>query len=116
MEFNWSQEDGEFRRELAEFLDATLPSDWDEISKGGPGSEAQASFSREFAHELAERGWLTQNWPSAYGGADATPWRHIILSEEMWSRAIPSAVLMSSPGWTSSSTSPSSYARRAGMR
>ena len=89
MEFNWSQEDREFRRELAEFLDATLPSDWDEISKGGPGSEAQASFSREFAHKLAERGWLTQNWPSAYGGADATPWRHIILSEEMWSRGEP---------------------------
>ena len=89
MEFGWAHEDIEFRRELGEFLDATLPADWDEISKGGPGSEAQASFSREFAHKLAEQGWLTQSWPSEYGGADATPWRHIILSEEMWSRGEP---------------------------
>ena len=89
MEFGWSAEDVEFRQELVEFLDQTLPSDWDELSKGGPGSEAQAGFSREFAHKLAERGWLTQSWPSEYGGADATAWRHIILSEEMWSRGEP---------------------------
>ena len=89
MEFGWSVEDVEFRQELVEFLDETLPADWDELSKGGPGSESQAGFSREFAHKLAERGWLTQNWPSEYGGTDATPWRHIILSEEMWSRGEP---------------------------
>ena len=84
MEFGWSAEDVEFRQELVEFLDETLPADWDELSKGGPGSESQAGFSREFARKLAERGWLTQNWPSEYGGTDATPWRHIIACRSVF--------------------------------
>ena len=89
VEFEWSPEDLEFRRELRGFLEEALPADWEEISKHGPGSEAQAGFSREFCARLAERGWLTQSWPAEYGGADAGPWRHAILGEEMWSRGEP---------------------------
>ena len=84
MDFEWSEGDAAYRRELRAFLDAGLPTNWAEISVHGPGSDAQAAFSREFCGALARRGWLTQSWPKAYGGADATPWRHAILSEEMW--------------------------------
>ena len=84
MEFGWSDEDRGFRQELAEFLAENLPDDWEERSKDGPGSDVQARFSREFCPKLAERGWLTQNWPREYGGAAASAWRHIILGEEMW--------------------------------
>ncbi len=84
MEFAWNEEDVAFRRELRAFLDAALPADWDEIAAGGPGSDTQVAFSRPFCARLAERGWLTQNWPREYGGRDATPWRHAIFGEEMW--------------------------------
>ena len=84
MEFEWSEGDAEFRRELRAFLDAELPANWAEMSVHGPGSDAQGAFSRGFCAALARRAWLTQSWPAAYGGADATPWRHAILSEEMW--------------------------------
>jgi alkylation response protein AidB-like acyl-CoA dehydrogenase len=84
VEFGWSDEDRGFRQELAEFLAENLPDDWEERSKDGPGSDVQARFSREFCPKLAERGWLTQNWPREYGGAAASAWRHIILGEEMW--------------------------------
>ena len=84
MDFAWSDEDAAFRRELREFLAATLPPDWDEVSKDGPGSDAQAAFAREFCPRLAEKGWLTQHWPREVGGRGATPWRHAILGEEMW--------------------------------
>jgi len=84
VEFGWSEADTVFRGELEEFLDETLPADWEEVSKDGPGSDAQASFSREFCAKLAERGWLTQHWPAEYGGKDATPWRHSILGEKLW--------------------------------
>ncbi len=84
MEFEWSEDDRRFREELKAFLDRELPDDWEERSRGGPGSEAQAEFSYGFCRALASHGWLTQSWPSAYGGADATPWRHAILGEEMW--------------------------------
>jgi alkylation response protein AidB-like acyl-CoA dehydrogenase len=89
VEFEWPEEDARFRRELAAFLDARLPGNWGELAKDGPGSEAQASFSRGFAADLAERGWLTPHWPSAYGGRDATAWQHAILGEELWSRGEP---------------------------
>jgi alkylation response protein AidB-like acyl-CoA dehydrogenase len=84
VEFGWSDEDRGFRQELAEFLAENLPDDREERSKDGPGSDVQARFSREFCPKLAERGWLTQNWPREYGGAAASAWRHIILGEEMW--------------------------------
>ena len=84
MEFQWTEADEAFRSEVREFLAENLPEDWPEMSKDGPGSDAQARFAREFCPKLAERGWLTQNWPSEYGGKDASAWRHIILGEEMW--------------------------------
>ncbi len=89
MEFGWSDEDRRFREELADFVEQTLPENWDEVSRGGPGSDAQARFSREFCGRLAERGWLTPHWPSAYGGRDASAWQHAIIGEELWSRGEP---------------------------
>lgn len=84
MEFDWSHEDAAYRDELLSFLREVLPADWEEISKGGPGSDEQASFSKSFCAALAEKGWLTQHWPPAYGGAGATPWRHAVVGEELW--------------------------------
>ena len=84
MEFDWTDDDLAFRRELRDFLAEVLPENWEEMSKDGPGSDVQAEFSRAFCPKLAERGWLTQNWPTEYGGRDASAWRHIILGEEMW--------------------------------
>ncbi len=84
MEFDWSEDDLQHRTEFRTFLREFLHADWEELSEGGPGSDLQAEFSREFCRELAERGWLTQHWPSEYGGHDAPPWRHSIIGEECW--------------------------------
>ncbi len=84
MEYGRSDDDERFREELVRFLDEALPEDWAELSLGGPGSDAQLDFSRAFCARLAEKGWLTQHWPTAYGGRDASAWRHAILGEEMW--------------------------------
>ena len=84
MEFDWSPDDAAHRRELRAFLDETLPEDWEELAKHGPGSDTQAAFSKRFCAALAERGWLTQHWPAAFGGSDASAWRHSIVGEELW--------------------------------
>lgn len=84
MEFDWSQDDIQHRREIREFLQQELPPDWEEISQHGPGGDSQAAFSRHFCSRMADKGWLTQHWPSAYGGNDCQPWRHSIVGEEMW--------------------------------
>lgn len=84
MEFDWSVDDQQHRTEFQAFLRDFLPNDWEQISRGGPGSDQQAEFSRSFCRELADRGWLTQHWPEEYGGKDAPPWRHSIIGEECW--------------------------------
>jgi alkylation response protein AidB-like acyl-CoA dehydrogenase len=84
VEFEWSQDELAYREEVQRVLAEVLPADWEQLSSGGPGSDAQAEFSRGFCARLAERGWLTQSWPAEYGGTDASPWRHAILGEEMW--------------------------------
>lgn len=89
MEFDWSPEDAAYREELRRFVRAELPDDWDEISKGGPGSDDQAAFARAFCARMAEKGWLTQHWPAEYGGSGASPWRHAIVGEEMWKHGEP---------------------------
>jgi alkylation response protein AidB-like acyl-CoA dehydrogenase len=99
VDFSWSDEDAAFRRELCAFLDATLPPDWDEVAKDGPGSDAQTAFAREFCPRLAEKGWLTQHWPREFGGRDATPWRHAVLGEEMWRRGEPRSSQYMNVNW-----------------
>jgi len=89
LEFGWSDEEQAYRREVQAFLAEHLPDDWETLSAGGPGSDAQADFSRGFCARLAERGWLTQSWPPEYGGQGASPWRHAIFGEEMWGHGEP---------------------------
>jgi len=84
LEFDWSQEDIQHRRDIRDFLRQELPDNWEEMSQHGPGGDSQAAFSRNFCARMAEKGWLTQHWPSAYGGNDCEPWRHSIVGEEMW--------------------------------
>ncbi|NND69618.1 MAG: acyl-CoA dehydrogenase [Halioglobus sp.] len=84
MEFNWSPEDIDHRREIREFLEEELPDNWEEMSQHGPGGDSQAAFSRQFCGRMAAKGWLTQHWPNEYGGRDCEPWRHSIVGEELW--------------------------------
>lgn len=84
MEFDWSPEDKAHRAEIKNFLKEVLPTNWDDMSSHGPGSDIQAHYSREFCGKMAEKGWLTQHWPSEYGGKNAAPWRHAVVGEEMW--------------------------------
>jgi len=84
LEFDWSQDDIQHRKDIREFLAQELPDNWEEISQHGPGGDSQAAFSRHFCGRMAQKGWLTQHWPSEYGGRDCEPWRHSIVGEELW--------------------------------
>jgi alkylation response protein AidB-like acyl-CoA dehydrogenase len=80
MEFNWPDEDAQFRSDLRAFLEATLPEDFDAFSMA---ARERDNFSRDFAKKLSTRGWLTPAWPKEYGGLDQSAWQQLILSEEM---------------------------------
>ena len=81
MDFKFSTEDDTFRRELREFVQAELPSDWE-----GPGrwpDDYDWDLTRRMRKKMAARGWLTMHWPESFGGQDASPVRNAILNEEM---------------------------------
>jgi len=82
MDFDWSEENAVYRRQIREFLAERLPEGWNGYDKRD--LETYKRDAKAFCMALAERGWLTQNWPKEYGGGDASPWQHAILSEELW--------------------------------
>jgi len=99
VDFEWSPEHLAFRAEFRQFLAETLPLNWPEISKHGPGSDVQAEFSKVFCAKMAERGWLTQHWPKEYGGGDADPFRHAIVGEECWAVGEPRGAQYMNVNW-----------------
>lgn len=80
MNFDWSSEEAEFRRDLKAFLDTELPEDFDAFAMD---PQDQKAFSKAFAKKLADKRWLTPAWPREYGGLEQSAWQQLILSEEM---------------------------------
>ena len=83
MEFNWNEEQQQFRTLVRTFLKDNLPEDWEEMADG-PASHTQTAFSRKFCGALAEAGLLVPHWPEKWGGRNADAWQAFILAEEMW--------------------------------
>ncbi len=96
MEFQWREEEEEFRRELRAFLDQELPEEWYSLV---PGEEPASKFTIEFCRKLGERGLLAPHWPSAYGGRDASGWQFIILGEELWRAGEPRGAQYMNVNW-----------------
>lgn len=99
MDFDWTEDDRAYRMRIREFLARELPSDWDEISRHGPGSREQTEFSLEFCPKLAQAGLLVPHWPSEWGGADRPTWEHFILGEEMWAAGEPRGAQYMNVNW-----------------
>lgn len=84
MDFAWTDEQAAFRERLRNFLQATLPADWERFSQHGPASPSLTEYARAFCGKLAEDGLLTPHWPKEIGGEGLDPWHQTILAEEMW--------------------------------
>ena len=86
MDFDFSPEEEAFRSKVREFLDATLPSDYDPDEHGyGRNPE----FQKKWNQALGKAGWLGYAWPKEAGGGDATIIEQFILKEEMSARRAP---------------------------
>jgi alkylation response protein AidB-like acyl-CoA dehydrogenase len=99
MDFDWTTEDQAYRARIRDFLKRELPSNWDEISRHGPGSREQTEFSLEFCPKLATAGLLVPHWPVEWGGADRSTWEHFILGEEMWAAGEPRGAQYMNVNW-----------------
>ena len=54
-----------FREDVRQFIDAKLP---DELRGAGNRSDLPGGPLRKWVEALAERGWITPEWPKEYGG------------------------------------------------
>ena len=81
MEFKFTVEDEDFRRELRAFMKAELPDPWE--GAGRYPEDDDWDLNGVIGKKMAERGWLTMHWPEEYGGQNASPVKSAIFNEEI---------------------------------
>jgi alkylation response protein AidB-like acyl-CoA dehydrogenase len=79
MQYEFTEEEEQFRQELRAFLRQELPEGWN----GAQDEEDDWDFTLEMRRKLAEKGWLTMAWPEEYGGRGASLMMQIVFAEEM---------------------------------
>ncbi|MFI6010482.1 acyl-CoA dehydrogenase family protein [Streptomyces sp. NPDC051243] len=88
MDLTHSAADEAFRAEARAWLRAHVPAD------PLPSLETAEGFAahRAWEAELAADRWSVVNWPTAYGGRDATLVRWLLFEEEYWAAGAPGRV------------------------
>jgi alkylation response protein AidB-like acyl-CoA dehydrogenase len=84
VDVRFSEEDEDFRREIAGWLDTHLRGDFEIVrGRGGPGDE-HALFEERHAWErlLGEHGWIGLGWPRRLGGRGCSLGQQMIFHEE----------------------------------
>lgn len=80
MDLSFTPEEEAFRQEVRDFLKDNLP---DEVrARVRAGEEMGKDLSERWHKILYEKGWVAQNWPKAFGGAEWTPVQRHIFEEE----------------------------------
>ena len=79
MDFSFTPEQEQFRKDIREFLEKELPEEALEVKE----DNWIHGFSRGFSRKLAQKGWIGLTWPREYGGQGKGYLDRLILSEEL---------------------------------
>ena len=93
MDIEFTRQEENFRREIRDFLQETLPEDWDPLGQTGQSPEERQAFTRQMTQILADKGWLTLAWPEEYGGQARSIMEQVIYNEEMSYKNVPGTEL-----------------------
>ena len=93
MDIEFTRQEENFRREIRDFLQETLPEDWDPLGQTGQSPEERQAFTRQMTQTLADKGWLTLAWPEEYGGQARSIMEQVIYNEEMSYKNVPGTEL-----------------------
>ncbi|MFW6056677.1 MAG: acyl-CoA dehydrogenase family protein [Chloroflexota bacterium] len=88
MEFGFTPDQEQLRREVREFLE-------DELARGLWQPQCDAwiqGFDPSFTTRVAERGWIGLTWPCEYGGHERSYVDRLIVTEEMLRYGAPAAL------------------------
>ena len=93
MDITFTQQEEDFRQEIRDFLQETLPGDWDPLGQAGQSAKERQDFTRQMTQALADKGWLTLAWPEEYGGQARSIMEQVIYNEEMSYKNVPGTEL-----------------------
>ncbi|MBS96831.1 MAG: acyl-CoA dehydrogenase [Chloroflexi bacterium] len=82
MDFEFSTEYEDFRKELRSFAEKDMPEGFDP-------DEADKDEIQAIRQKIAKKGWLTLPWPEEYGGMGAPHLKQMVFNEETAYRRIP---------------------------
>ena len=82
MDLNHTAEETKFRDELAAWLKANVPSDWEE-HRLRDTMEERFKFLRQWQKKVFAAGWAGVAWPKEYGGRGASLMEQVIFTQEM---------------------------------
>ena len=82
MDLNLNPEETSFRDELAAWLNANVPADW-EARRLRDSMHDRFTFLRAWQKRVFEAGWAGVAWPKEYGGRGATLMEQVIFTQEM---------------------------------
>jgi alkylation response protein AidB-like acyl-CoA dehydrogenase len=85
MDFEFTEEQNELRRQVREFVEAEVAAGTFEVTSKAIVAEVSKSFSRK----MARRGWIGINWPKEYGGQGKGQVDKMIMLEEMYKYQAP---------------------------
>ncbi len=89
MDFQFSEKENRFRKEIREFVKENIPANRFEHMYAEEHDDESWAFAMSISRKLAERKWLTLSWPREYGGLDASPMEKLIFGEESGYWGIP---------------------------
>ena len=87
MDFEFTEEQRDFRNEVRSFLEREVPPEDQEVF--GVETEEQHRRAHALALKLASRRWLAIGWPEEHGGGGRGPIEQGIVNEEMGYRMAP---------------------------
>jgi len=84
MDFGFTKEQEELRKEIREFMLNEVPEDYraGRFIGNTPFNEPCKSFSEELQGKVGEKGWLAPGWPKEYGGLGLSEIERGIVREE----------------------------------
>jgi hypothetical protein len=93
MDFTFTHEEEEFRKEVQDWVRKETPQRWLEIDPGlWQETDESWALSREFQKKLGQKGWLAPEYPKQYGGLEMGHIKRLILSEELYLYGAPVGV------------------------
>ena len=87
MDFRFSEKELQLRRDIRQFVKENLP--LDQVPYLEEHDDKEWDLAMSTAKKLAEKKWLTINWPEEYGGMGASDWEQAVYLEEVGYWGIP---------------------------